>query len=335
MLVLQEAASIFKNSGLMEFLLWIFNVRTLNPYSDERSIKLLKSKALVDSMSELLAGISMFTLFAAEKEIREWNGVGLLNVTYLEDLNATNFVSTFCLSTCVGWNVNDGVPPPEITRSRTDLLQLISFTTTVRVLCLGLEVTMLNMIQAKFEEMGAMNANKVVPIAGEKKKFGDMTNEELESWLIVKGFEAVIRGFRKWRVGASMLNDEQISERDIAGFGDFSDMITRKLVVAIKEAIEDGVEGAGGGGTEGSGNKTKAVETRSGMARQIEATRQVAVQQVSDVAEAAASVVASVSVPFLVVSFFLGAASIVCALYVMAWAGSMTKEGITIDLAKE
>jgi len=104
----------FKNCGFVELLSWTFSFRESFPYHDVGTIKNLKRKALVDSISEVLAGIGAFTVFGFEKVAREEGYEGpMYNVTAV---NATDglyasFQSTRCMATCVGWSVDELEPP--------------------------------------------------------------------------------------------------------------------------------------------------------------------------------------------------------------------------------
>ena len=105
----------FKNCGFVEMLSWSLNFRESFPYHDVGTIKNLKRKALVDSISEVLAGFGAFAVFGFEKVAREEGLEGpMYNVTAV---NATdgglyaNFQSMRCMSTCVGWSVDELVPP--------------------------------------------------------------------------------------------------------------------------------------------------------------------------------------------------------------------------------
>ena len=154
MIIIGEVSSVFKNSGGMEVLAWRFGFRETFPYTDIETIKKLKAKALVDSMSEILAGVGAFTVLASEKAAREQDIGAVYNVTAV---NATdggtivNYQSTKCMATCISWSVDDLVPPPQELPSRAELLFLFAVITGDRLLFLYLEFTVLNMIQARFE----------------------------------------------------------------------------------------------------------------------------------------------------------------------------------------
>ena len=73
MLAIQEAFSIAKNSGLFELIMWVVGARKTFPYGDPKTIRLLKSKAMVDSLSEVLAGFAACAIFSVETEV-SWEG---------------------------------------------------------------------------------------------------------------------------------------------------------------------------------------------------------------------------------------------------------------------
>ena len=80
MLAIQEAFSIAKNSGAFELIMWVVGARKTFPYGDPKTIRLLKSKAMVDSLSEVLAGFAACAIFSVETEV-SWRGDGELHIS--------------------------------------------------------------------------------------------------------------------------------------------------------------------------------------------------------------------------------------------------------------
>ena len=77
-----------------------------NPYTDPVAVKMLKSKALVDSLSEMLTGIAMLVFYVTEAAAREWDGANVIRVTPVTNANSTfvGFDAPYCMATCVGWS---------------------------------------------------------------------------------------------------------------------------------------------------------------------------------------------------------------------------------------
>ena len=59
--------------GLFELIMWVVGARKTFPYGDLKTIRLLKSKAMVDSLSEVLAGFAACAIFTVETEV-SWEG---------------------------------------------------------------------------------------------------------------------------------------------------------------------------------------------------------------------------------------------------------------------
>ena len=169
MIAVQELFSVAKNSGLLELLSWLVKGlvcpgldKKPMPYKDPEAVRILKAKALVDSLSELLTGGTAFAMYAFEKELR----VADLAVTAFvkgTDENATTYSynTTFCGITCLDWKSTGGEPPPPVDEimSRTQLFQLFLVITVVRVVCLSIEIAVLNWAHAK-----AVGSSKVTPV---------------------------------------------------------------------------------------------------------------------------------------------------------------------------
>ena len=154
MIFIGEVSSTFKNCGMLDMLSWLFRLRKTFPYHDIQTIKKMKAKALVDSMSEVLSGICAFSIFAVEKTARE-NSIGVQY--HVTAKNATGdiiaeYQSTRCMATCVGWTVDDLVPPPQDLQSRVELLFLFATITAIRLLCLTIEYIVLSMIQTRYKD---------------------------------------------------------------------------------------------------------------------------------------------------------------------------------------
>ena len=148
MILLQEASSIFKNCGLTEFFGWVLGLKKDFPYTDRQTLRMLKSKGLVDSMSEIIGGVSAFCMFAMENEVRGWAGALTFNVTVVQagsstlniTSNTTSFITPACMSNCVGYSVNQGIPPPEVTQTLPSLFLLLFCICLTRVVFLGVEI---------------------------------------------------------------------------------------------------------------------------------------------------------------------------------------------------
>ncbi|GMI34022.1 hypothetical protein TeGR_g5026, partial [Tetraparma gracilis] len=58
MIAIQEVFSLCKNGGILGFLAWAVGMSSTNPYADPESVRLLKSKATVDSLSEIFGAVA-------------------------------------------------------------------------------------------------------------------------------------------------------------------------------------------------------------------------------------------------------------------------------------
>jgi len=170
MLGIGEVSSMFKNCGGMEVLSWVFGVRKTFPYHDSKTVETLKAMALVDSMSELLAGLGAFTVFAFEKEALE-SGIGevykITAVNETDGVVVASYQSRQCFATCVGWTVNDLEPPPEELQSRVELMILFMIIAAIRLLFLFGEYALLDYIQARYEKP---TDERIAPFLGEGKE---------------------------------------------------------------------------------------------------------------------------------------------------------------------
>ena len=105
MVFIQEASSMVKNCGGQELAAYTVGLRSTNPYTDPATVKKLKKKGTVDSMSEIQSCISAVFLFVVEKEGRNGFGQVFDSVTFYNVTvpgNATvadsSFLTTFCLA---------------------------------------------------------------------------------------------------------------------------------------------------------------------------------------------------------------------------------------------
>ncbi|GMI54295.1 hypothetical protein TeGR_g3486, partial [Tetraparma gracilis] len=301
MLAIQEAFSIAKNSGLFELIMWVVGARKTFPYGDPKTIRLLKSKAMVDSLSEVLAGFAACAIFAVETEIRRSSFVHMMNVTMVTGNETITYETTFCLATCIGWNYDDEPPLHEDDiMSRGNLVSLFAVLTAFRLLCLGIEIAALTKAQEKFNalhnELTRSNSS-VTPVlgtAGATKPFAELTAEELRAWMVEAGLQDIVAHPEFAKVKAHMLAD--ITEEDIADFGDFPAVFRRKAAKAIEKAVREGVQ-----------------------------------KQASRMTDEAASVFTAVSTAFLLVSFVMALESVLSGLYLSAWLP--TREGITVTMS--
>jgi len=153
MILFQEFASMCKNSGLLQLVAYLLGLRKENQYTDPVEVKVLKSKALVDSLSEILAGITMLVYYVTETAARLWDRARVMRVAPVTNVTFVGFYSTACMATWVGWSVTEQIPPPDEIESADELVGLVLVVTLIRVLCLAAEVVVLNAIQVRFEEI--------------------------------------------------------------------------------------------------------------------------------------------------------------------------------------
>ena len=149
MIFIGELGSLVKNCGILGFLAhlvksYIFRMESTNPYEDKEIMDTLQKKGLVDSMSEILSTIAIVIVFILEKEVRTWGGIDMWNVTvpaFLNNGTEGYFITEGCGLTCVGWTVNNGVPPPPVDelKSRWEIFFFVAVILVVRVFCLMLE----------------------------------------------------------------------------------------------------------------------------------------------------------------------------------------------------
>ena len=153
MIGIGEIGSLAKNGGLLQYLMWCVCLRKTNPYNDADFVKMLRSKGAVDSLSELLVGFSAFVHYVLEMESRTWAQIDMYNVTFTDlSSNITSFFLTEqCSITCMGYNVDEGVPPPPVESLKKfwTLLGLFSFISSIRVGFLLLETTLVNKMEAR------------------------------------------------------------------------------------------------------------------------------------------------------------------------------------------
>ncbi|GMI19146.1 hypothetical protein TeGR_g4693 [Tetraparma gracilis] len=237
MLAVQEAFSIAKNSGLFELIMWVVGARKTFPYGDPKTIRLLKSKAMVDSLSEVLAGFAACAIFAVETEIRRSSFVNAANITLVTGNETITYETTFCLATCIGWNYDDEPPLHEDDiMSRGNLVSLFAVLTAFRLLCLGIEVAALTKAQEKFNELtrSSSSGSSVTPVlgtAGATKPFAELTKEELRAWMVEAKFGSYAEGFDK--IEAHMLVG--VTEDDIKDFGNLPAVFRRNAASAAQE----------------------------------------------------------------------------------------------------
>ena len=169
-----------------------------------------------------------------------------MNVTMVTGNETITYETTFCLATCIGWNYN--VEPPlheDNIMSRGNLVSLFAVLTAFRLLCLGIEVAALTKAQEKFNELtrSSSSGSSVTPVlgtAGATKPFAELTVEELRAWMVEAGLQNIVAHPEFAKVKAHMLAD--ITEEDIADFGDFPAVFRRKAAKAIEKAVRKGVQ---------------------------------------------------------------------------------------------
>ena len=181
MIILTEVASLFKNCGLLQMFSYLMGWRKTDPYLNKQFMAMLRARGMIDSLSEVLVGLGAFAYYAIEKESRTWEGVVILNVT----IPATNdevesfFRTEPCTITCIGWTVNEGVPPPsadELVPTRA-VFGIMLVVTVVRVIFLMLETVLLNKMELHAQRR--KNAS-VAPADGEE-------DGEVESSISMEG----------------------------------------------------------------------------------------------------------------------------------------------------
>lgn len=282
---------------------------------------MLKAKCLVDTMSEVLACFACFTYYVTEHLASSLDFATTITVTYLNGTtgNYTTFVTPACRATCVGYQLNELTPAEPETRSisklfgvcKLSLLEPISrplthvslavyFILVVRVICLSLELNVLDRIMRRFDEMAG--GSQVTPVSGggAKKAFGELSKDEFGEWLTTEGFEAYVE--KCTAVGPKMLDDASITEAEIQEVVELPALVRRKLAAAIKRAVVEGVELGNGEGGGGQSEELRLPTSSKGAA--------AAMEHSSEVVHAAASVLDGVSLWFLFTSFVVATDSV-------------------------
>ncbi|GMI26709.1 hypothetical protein TeGR_g5230 [Tetraparma gracilis] len=169
MIAIQEVFSLCKNGGVLGFLAWAVGLSSTNPYADPESFRLLKSKATVDSLSEIFGAVAAFTFFAVEKELVGMDGANLWNVTFAGN-STLNYISPQCLSTCPVFTMNneekeapasDGV---EVV-SRLKVLGVFATVLVIRMACLRAELLFLEFMRKHFGKQGTVTPVSEAPIS--------------------------------------------------------------------------------------------------------------------------------------------------------------------------
>ena len=118
------------------------------PYKDEKALHMLRTKAAVDTLSEVLGGVAAATMFAIEKSLRSPD-----NAIDLSGLFNTTAVRTMCATTCIGFSVNAEpfafAPEADELIPVGKLILTFSIITVFRFFCLGVEIATLNMVLAR------------------------------------------------------------------------------------------------------------------------------------------------------------------------------------------
>lgn len=188
MLVAQEAFSIIKNAGLIDLIkyyaLTALACEAKFPYKDEKKLHMLKAKAAVDTLSEVLGGVAAVTMFAIEKGLRSSE-----NAIDLSGLFNTTAVRIMCATTCIGFSVNKVpfafAPEADDLISRGNLILTFFVITVFRLFCLSVEIASLNMVVARISNESI--SAKIAPTeegegyselpAGEKEEQQEVTNK--------------------------------------------------------------------------------------------------------------------------------------------------------------
>ncbi|GMI26376.1 hypothetical protein TeGR_g7077, partial [Tetraparma gracilis] len=166
---LAEVFSLCKNGGILGFLAWAVGLSSTNPYADPESVRLLKSKATVDSLSEIFGAVAAFTFFAVEKELVGMDGANMYNVTFAGN-STLNYISPLCLSTCSDFTVNNEekeAPASEGAEvvSRLAALGIFATVLVIRMACLCGELWFLEFMRKHFGKQGAVTPVSEAPIS--------------------------------------------------------------------------------------------------------------------------------------------------------------------------
>ena len=165
MILISCFSSDLKNCGLLQYLAFFFGFRKTNVLVKKSFIRLLKRRISVDSLCEILAGVSAFLYYIAETRTRKHPGVGIYNVTVPanEDLGleGSYFITEECTITCAGWSLNDGIPPPRVEdiRSGARVFGILAIFMFIRLSHLLMARTILD----KFASICRRNSAAVVP----------------------------------------------------------------------------------------------------------------------------------------------------------------------------
>jgi len=177
--LVQEISGLVKNSGLLEFMGYLFRFRKQNPYRSIESVQMMLKKGLIDTMSEILSVVMITCMYVVESFLITHNVArpvivtkyGLVNGSSSE-LNMTDVEWEFewpkCSVTCAGWNAGRGHAPDE-TKNTGDLLLFMVILLAVRVAFMLAERTILLTVQAKLSS----GDSSVVGIVEEKGEESD------------------------------------------------------------------------------------------------------------------------------------------------------------------
>ncbi|GMH64872.1 hypothetical protein TrRE_jg7032 [Triparma retinervis] len=150
--IVQELAGIWKNSGVKEFCLFIVGRRKINPFRDEDYVSVLMKKGMVDTMSEVLAVISVLVMFLVEKALLPYTTPVIVTKHQVRNDTVTDtieweFESPVCVTTCAGWVASDGLEEKE-DKSATGVTALVVVVLVFRFTFMFLE--RYHMSQLKF-----------------------------------------------------------------------------------------------------------------------------------------------------------------------------------------
>ena len=184
MIILSECSSLCKNCGFLQYFLYTVKLRKTNPYLDKTFIAMLRARGMIDSLSELLIGFSVSGFYGVEKNARTWDNTDMFNVTVFNETTETEtyYLTEPCTITCVGWSVNDGVPPPNVEdiRSVSVVCGIYVILTLIRIVFLVLENALLDKLEATAKQSSASVAPANVVVVDE----GDDDDKSTASVLI-------------------------------------------------------------------------------------------------------------------------------------------------------
>jgi len=200
-MVLQELAGVWKNSGLREYAQCILRIRS-DPFKDPELILMMLKRGMVDTMSETLSAISIFVMFSVESLILPYTP--MVNVTRFALINGTTldknniiweYAGPNCVITCPGWNGAER-PGSHAKMPLGELLVVIAIVLLLRLVFMMLERYFLSNMKEYLdnkedvgEEDTQTNSHKT--IRSTTKEAGGMFNGVPWMFVAVASFSAI------------------------------------------------------------------------------------------------------------------------------------------------